>query len=106
MVNPFFPDGTMVRLDLSFHNLVNSCTPSTTLTTTESLLFQEHPIAKRLFPVVWKVKSESGELEDKPKLWKVLSRNIEVEFQTSKSTNLILKLFLPLTMDPALSGTS
>jgi hypothetical protein len=106
MVNPFSRDGTMVKSDLSFLNLENFCTPSTTLTITELLLFLEHPTAKRLFLEVWKVKLESGELEDKHKLWKVLSKNTEVEFLISKLTKLILKLFPLPSMDHALSGTS
>jgi len=52
------------------------------------------------------VKLESGELEDKLKLWKVLLKNTEVEFLTSKLTKVTLKLFPLHTMDPALSGIS
>ena len=106
MVNPFFPAGTTVRSDLSFLNLENFCTLSTMPTITESHLFQEHLIAKRLSLVVWKVKSESGESEGRLRSWKAHSKNTEVEFPISKLTKLIPKLSHLHTMGHASSGIS
>jgi hypothetical protein len=104
MENLFSQDGTMVRSDLSFLNLENFSSPSTMPITTVSPQLPEPTIAKRLSLVVWREKSEFGELVDKPKSWKVPSRNTEEEFQISRLTLKILKLFLPHTMDHASSG--
>ena len=106
MVKPSSLVGTMVRSELSCHNQEDSYMPSTMPTTTVLPLLLEPTTAKKLFLVVWKVKSESGELVDKLKSWRDLSRSTEVESLISRSTSKTLKLSHLHLMALASSGTS
>ena len=104
MVNQSSQAGMMARSDLSCPSLENSSMPSTMLTTTELHLSCQPTTARGLSQVVWRVKSESGRLAIRPRLWKHLLKNTEEELQTSKLATTTLKLCLLHTMDLASSG--
>jgi hypothetical protein len=55
--------------------------------------------------VVWREKLESGELENKLRLWRLLSRNTEEELPISRSISKTLKLSVLVMMDHASFGT-
>jgi hypothetical protein len=79
--------------------------PSTMLITTE-LQHSPQPItAKESSQVVWKEKLESGELESKPKSWRLHLRSTEAELLILRLTRLTLKQLVLVMMDHALFGT-
>ena len=67
MVRVFCQVGMMVRLELSFHKVENCSIISMMHTIMVSPQSTEPMIARRLSQVVWKVKLEFGELEDRRK---------------------------------------
>jgi len=75
-----------------------------TLTTMELPQFVQPMTAEASSPEEWKVKLESGELDNKLKLWIAPSKNIVVALLTLRSTVLTLRLSLAHTMDHASFG--
>jgi hypothetical protein len=104
-VNQFFQDGTMEKLELSYHNLVNSSMLLMMLITMELLLLHPLITVKELYQEVWKVKLEYGELENKHKLWKLHLKNTEEELLILKLTEQTHKQYQQATMVHVLSGT-
>jgi len=105
MERVFSLDGMMAKSELSFHNQESCSMLSMTLTTMELQLLPQLTTARESSQEAWKEKSESGESENKLKLWKLLSKSIEAELLILRSTRETLKLLVPVMMALASFGT-
>ena len=94
----------MEKLVHFYHNLENSSMLLMMPIIMVLLLLHPPITVKELCQEVWKVRSESGGLVNKLKLWKLHLKNTEEELLILKLTKQTLKLYQQVMMDLVLCG--